>query len=417
MATGAHAGGGSLAQAEEVQETQEQLEVVMKENGVLAQQVATLESVRAGLQWMEAGPLFPRPLLTRPRPVQALEEAQERASKGETAAEEAVASARDVAGRLESAHRELDEVAAEKESAEDRMRDLASRVAGLEDEKAQLEVCARCARAWGGDGALPPPLPSTSTSPSLFRTGGAGARAPDRVAVQGQHQRASGDGGRPAAPCHSGAGVAAGACQTGDTTGTESASAPGSARERVGAGHGAAARGSCRACLHAERRGGHGQGHRVPGAASWCVAAVQGGVGVLPHNPLQRGVGLTPSTLSLPVAGDHRSREESVRSLAQESKEKVEEVLLERDNAQAKEVAARAEIARLLQGQREQAKGAAARTQQEIDAATAPLKEQIQQRDEEIDDLSRSVRGGAGAGHRGGGGGGRTHSPMITRST
>lgn len=92
-----------------------------------------------------------------------------------------------------------------------------------------------------------------------------------------------------------------------------------------------------------------------------------------------------------------------MRSLAQESKEKVEEVLLERDNAQAKEVAARAEIARLLQGQREQAKGAAARTQQEIDAATAPLKEQIQQRDEEIDDLSRSVRGGAGAGHRGGG--------------
>lgn len=45
MTTGARTG-GSVAQAEELQEAQEQLEVVMKENGVLAQQVATLEAVR-----------------------------------------------------------------------------------------------------------------------------------------------------------------------------------------------------------------------------------------------------------------------------------------------------------------------------------------------------------------------------------
>ena len=56
---------------------------------------------------------------------------------------------------------------------------------------------------------------------------------------------------------------------------------------------------------------------------------------------------------------DYASREEQITNLAGQSK-KVEQAMLERDQAQAREVQSRREIARLLEQRREQATKAAA---------------------------------------------------------
>lgn len=108
-----------------------------------------------------------------------------------------------------------------------------------------------------------------------------------------------------------------------------------------------------------------------------------------------------------------KGREAAVQQLARESKDKVEEALLERDNALAREAQSRrcaalsgcrqrcaradprcgcSEIARLLERRREEAAASVAREQAQTAAVRSRLAEQLERRMQEMEQLASKVR-------------------------
>lgn len=84
---------------------------------------------------------------------------------------------------------------------------------------------------------------------------------------------------------------------------------------------------------------------------------------------------------------EYASREEQTMQIAKEAKEKVEQAMLERDQARAREAQSRREIARLLEQRRNQAVEAMGAQEEAVGEMRARMKDQLQQREETIVEL------------------------------
>lgn len=85
---------------------------------------------------------------------------------------------------------------------------------------------------------------------------------------------------------------------------------------------------------------------------------------------------------------EYATREEKVTTLAKESKERVEAALLERDQAQSREVQSRQEIARLLEKRRQHANEMTAAEESAAQEMRSRMLTQLQKRDAELAGLS-----------------------------
>jgi hypothetical protein len=92
-------------------------------------------------------------------------------------------------------------------------------------------------------------------------------------------------------------------------------------------------------------------------------------------------------TWSVPNPLRYAAREQRWEASEKASTEKVEEALLERDQAEARETQSRREIARLLERRRVEAAAAHREQSAAISAVRERLTAQIQQRDEEVSNL------------------------------
>ena len=84
---------------------------------------------------------------------------------------------------------------------------------------------------------------------------------------------------------------------------------------------------------------------------------------------------------------EYAGREESTMSIAREAKEKVEQAMLERDQAVAREAQGRREIARLLEQRRGQAAAAMGHEEQSLQETRGRLELQLKSRDDSITKL------------------------------
>lgn len=105
-----------------------------------------------------------------------------------------------------------------------------------------------------------------------------------------------------------------------------------------------------------------------------------------------------PSSLSLSHLGtlesqlsEYAEREESTMSISREAKEKVEQAMLERDQAVSREAQGRREIARLLESRRTQASEAMGHEEQTVSETRTRMEEQLRARDDSISKLGVRV--------------------------
>ena len=85
---------------------------------------------------------------------------------------------------------------------------------------------------------------------------------------------------------------------------------------------------------------------------------------------------------------EYAEREEQVVALSKESKERVEAALLERDQAVAREVQSRQEIARLLEKQKDLAVNRVEAEERAAENMRQKMLIKLKQRDVEVNDLS-----------------------------
>ena len=88
---------------------------------------------------------------------------------------------------------------------------------------------------------------------------------------------------------------------------------------------------------------------------------------------------------------EYAEREESTMSISREAKEKVEQAMLERDQAVSREAQGRREIARLLESRRTQASEAMGHEEQAVSEMRTRMEEQLRARDDSISKLGVRV--------------------------